>query len=330
MPTNLFTDYSQGENRVTATFLAVLERLSLPNIGHILGALIGNDTFSLAAFQNQPQGKKSTPDAKISTGHAIWVETKVKRGTARREQIKKHLESVSAGEKLLLLTPDGDKPAWIDDLNKCIGDKEVVWSDFIALAGAVGEILDDKNEPPSEREAFLLREFVQMMDDKGLLVKDRVMVRAGGFGWPYYEKFSAYFYTPGLTFKASDHLAFYANNEIKKLVPRKGMIIGPIDVLNDDAVEVLGRLEQKEFAKKMQKGIGWHNSQNPRNPMNGSLMFMELSGPDDSKTLKLANAIKNDKKTGNDRGVAWMMGNTRYVTLESLKMATKTSQLKPC
>jgi hypothetical protein len=33
MTTSLFSTYRQGENRVTSTFLAVLERLSLPHIG---------------------------------------------------------------------------------------------------------------------------------------------------------------------------------------------------------------------------------------------------------------------------------------------------------
>ena len=186
MPTNLFTDYSQGENRVTATFLAVLERLSLPNIDRILGALLDTD-FRLAAFENQPKGKKSTPDAKIGTGHAIWVETKVKLGTVRRDQIKKHLESVSAGGKLLLLTPDDNEPSWLDGLNKCVEGKEVVWSNFVTLAGAIEEILKDEEDPPSEREAFLLREFVSMLHEDGLLDPPGVLVVAARDAWPMYK-----------------------------------------------------------------------------------------------------------------------------------------------
>ena len=37
MVTPLFSTYRQGENRITATLLAVLQRLSLPNIDQILG-----------------------------------------------------------------------------------------------------------------------------------------------------------------------------------------------------------------------------------------------------------------------------------------------------
>ena len=59
MTTNLFSTYRQGENRVTATFLAVLQRLSLPNIDRILGALFGETSFSLVSFDNQPRMKET-------------------------------------------------------------------------------------------------------------------------------------------------------------------------------------------------------------------------------------------------------------------------------
>ena len=45
MTTNLFSTFRQGENRVTSTFMAVLQRLSLPNIDRILQALLDDSTF---------------------------------------------------------------------------------------------------------------------------------------------------------------------------------------------------------------------------------------------------------------------------------------------
>ena len=79
MTTPLFSTYSQGENRVTATFIAVLQRLSLPIMDRILGELLGEreENFNLVTFVNQPQGIESTPDAKIDTGHGVWFETKI-------------------------------------------------------------------------------------------------------------------------------------------------------------------------------------------------------------------------------------------------------------
>lgn len=96
MITPLFSIYSQGENRVTATFIAMLQRLSLPNMDRILGELLGEreENFSLVSFVNQPQGDGSTPDAKIETGHSVWLETKITPGAVLVKQIKNHLKSL--------------------------------------------------------------------------------------------------------------------------------------------------------------------------------------------------------------------------------------------
>ena len=108
MTTPLFSTYRQGENRITATLLAVLQRLSLPNIDRILQALLEDTAFSLVTFDNQPRGKESTPDARIGTGSAIWVETKTARNAVRGHQVKSHLNSLRPRENLLLLTPDDE------------------------------------------------------------------------------------------------------------------------------------------------------------------------------------------------------------------------------
>jgi hypothetical protein len=81
LTTPLFSTFRQGENRVTATFLAVLERLSPSNINRILQALLGEATFSLVTLHNQPKQGASTPDAKIGTGPAVWIETKTTHNT---------------------------------------------------------------------------------------------------------------------------------------------------------------------------------------------------------------------------------------------------------
>ena len=157
MPTiNLFSTYRQGENRVTATFLAVLQRLSLLNIDRILGGLLEEDVFSLVTFENQPKGQSTRPDARIRTKSAIWVETKTSSDAVNTNQIQGHLEALGEGERLLLLTPDADKPQQLPD------NKRVIWSNFRRLVEIVEGILKDEDEPPSEREAFLLREFIKM------------------------------------------------------------------------------------------------------------------------------------------------------------------------
>ncbi len=164
MPTiNLFSTYRQGENRVTATFLAVLQWLSLPNIDRILGGLLEEDAFSLVTFENQPKGRSTRPDARIGTKSAIWIETKTSSDAVNAGQIEGHLGALGEGERLLLLTPDADKPQQLPN------DKRVLWSNFRCLVETVEGILNDEDEPPSEREAFLLREFIKMIRQDGLL-----------------------------------------------------------------------------------------------------------------------------------------------------------------
>ena len=70
MTTPLFSTYRQGENRVTATFLAVLQRLSLPNIDRILQRLLWEDeeSYNLVSFENQIRTKGSVPDARNPDG----------------------------------------------------------------------------------------------------------------------------------------------------------------------------------------------------------------------------------------------------------------------
>lgn len=162
MPTmNLFSTYRQGENRVTATFLAVLQRLSLHNIDRILGGLLEEDAFSLVTFENQPEGQTTRPDARIRTKPAIWIETKTSSDAVNTDQIQGHLEALGEVERLLLLTPDADEPQQLPD--------RVIWSNFRRLVEIVEGILKDEDEPPSEREAFLLREFIKMIRQDGLI-----------------------------------------------------------------------------------------------------------------------------------------------------------------
>ena len=202
MSNNLFSTYRQGENRVTATLLAVLQRLSLPNIDRILRTLIGEAAFSLVSFENQPKGERSTPDARIRMGPAIWIETKTASNAVRSEQIRRHLESLRDGERLLLLTPDDNQP----------GDFEnrVIWSNFRTLVATIKEILEDESEPPSEKEAFLLRELILMIQEDGLIgsTGSRVLVVAAREAWPTYKNLNAYICQSNRNFQLSTTSGF--------------------------------------------------------------------------------------------------------------------------
>ena len=322
MTTNLFSTFRQGENRVTSTFMAVLQRLSLPNIDRILQGLLEDSAFSLVTFDNQPTGKKSRPDARIGTGAGIWIETKTARNAVDSIQIKNHLHSLQDHEKLLLLTPDGKPPAELDD--------KVVWSNFETLAGAIEEILRDENEPPSEKEAFLLREFILMLRKDGLLTSSAstVMVVSARIAWPVYEEFNVYTHAPYNQFHPADRIAFYTNWEIKNFVPKVISVIESIDILNIDEIDSL-QGKQKELAHTLHEKVtsrGWEKHPEFATPHK----FIFLTHPDDKETVKLERPVVCDKTSKNGRPVPLMYGGQRYVTIESLRKARRTSELEFC
>ena len=85
----------------------------------------------------------------------------------RVSQIKDHLKVVAANETLLLLTPDRELPNGLPD------DDRLQWTNFDALAESVGDVLKEEKTPPTESEAFLLRELVRLIDDDKTSKHDR-------------------------------------------------------------------------------------------------------------------------------------------------------------
>ena len=294
--------------------MAVLQRLSLPNIDRILQALLEDAAFSLVTFDNQPKGKESTPDARIGTGSAIWVETKTARNAVRGHQVKSHLNSLRPSENLLLLTPDDEAPAGLDD--------RVAWSNFRTLAGAVEDILGDESEPPSEKEAFLLRELILMLRQDGLLdsAEPRVMVIGARFAWPMYERLSVYRCStnkPMQSLRDSDHMAFYVDGKIQPLAPRIKSVLESIDMTQPEQLESLED-SQKRLAKKLRERIDCHKQ---GHEFGQAFKVMFLSGPTDDETVKLEEPIVNDKKDKNGKPTPFTFGQPRFVQLPRLELA---------
>ena len=329
MTTPLFSTYSQGENRVTATFIAMLQRLSLPNMDRILGELLGEqeEDFNLVSFVLQPQGIGSTPDAKIETGHGVWFETKITTNAVLVKQIRNHMKALRRNEKLIVLTPDDERPDKLGSLSLSKNDKErIAWANFNTLDDVVKGILTDKEEPPSEFEAFLLREFSAFLQQEGLITipsADRVMVVPATRAWSRYYDLSIYGDMRGINWKPSDHLAFYTGNEIKKFVPRIKSTESPINIMNQEEVEALDNYQKQAVEKLRCRHDVDEDWDHP-------LRVLFLSEPGDEETLKLKKPVENDKKTRTGKSWAWIMTGAKYVTLESLKKARYTSELEPC
>ena len=331
MATPLFSTYSQGENRVTATFIAVLQRLSLPIMDRILGELLGEqeENFNLVTFVNQPQGIESTPDAKIDTGHGVWFETKIEPNSVSLDQVRRHMKSVGTDEKLVVLTPDDEKPAALDS-TKLRGTyrNRIVWASFNTLDDVMKDIIEDKATAPSEFESYLLGELSAFLQQEGLITipsEDRVIVVTAGLAWPRYNDKSVLGDIRRPNWKPSAHLAFYTGGEIKPIVPRIKSTVSPINIRNQEEVKVLDN-NQREVVKHLIDNAGRVED------FNHSLRMLFLSGPQDDDTLILEDgAIINDKTSDNTgKRVPWMYGGVRYVTLESLENARYTSELVTC
>jgi len=294
--------------------LAVIRSLSLDRIQRLLGALLEQPEFELVKFENQPaKDGKGVPDALIQSSCRILIETKIARDAVGLDQIKRHLkrlDKVSEFTKVLLVvTPDEHRPAILDTLK----DKRIAWASFVALDQAIDELLDDKYEVVSEREAFLLRELQNMLMDEELLASENdVVVVAARNAWPEYERIHAYVCQPNRRFQQVSRIGFYSNGMVYPLVPK---ILG-----SHNDVEIkrghegpLGTLVNRLLDENLRKEEE-HNK-----------VFL-LSPPDSPDTLRLPKAIPNDLKSRAGKNTAFTMGQ-RYVSSAALLAAKTTSDL---
>ncbi|HTQ40458.1 MAG TPA: hypothetical protein VMJ32_15645 [Pirellulales bacterium] len=315
MPYNIFSTYAIGENRVTASILAVLQSLSLERMTRIIGALFERPEFELVSFKNQVSGgADGIPDAEISSSCRLLIETKIKQNALDLEQLKRHVsrfkDTKEATKLLLILTPDDRTPDVINEFSPEI----VTWASFVKLHQAIEELLNDRTEIISEREAFLLKELQVMLDREDLIssAKDVVVVAARR-AWPDYQRNHAYVCQPGRQFQRTDRMAFYANNQIYQLVPRILDVHDPVEFIPDRHGEKLDNLIKKIIQETPQRKNEQHK-----------VVF--LSAPDSPDTVILSKPIPNDLKTKTGRAAAYTMGQ-RYTTTILLQKAKSTSDL---
>ncbi len=315
MSNSIFSTYCAGENRVSASILAVLRSLSLGRCERILGALLEQSEFELVRFQNQPsKGNAGVPDAEISSSFRVLIETKIKPNAVRQAQLSRHVQRFKDGkeqiQRLLVLTPDVNSPNVIEQM----GDPRIGWASFAALDQAIEELLADKDEVVSEREAFLLRELQSMLEEDELIRPSKdTLVIPGRDAWPEYNDFHAYVCQPRRSFRHVSHIAFYTKNAIHELVPKilesheyvemtRGTYSGRLQELVEYLLERGLRVEDKPY----------------------KVVF--LTHPDDDRTVRLERPIENDLKSTTGRSTAFTQ-NQRYVSLTELKKAQRTSDL---
>jgi len=312
---SIFSTYSTGENRVTASFLAVLRALSLDRMQRLLGSLMEQSEFELIRFENQPsKGGTGVPDAMIQSSIRLLLETKIVRDAVRVPQLKRHLERVDEATEsvalLLVLTPDDSRPTEIDEVK----DSRVVWASFAMLDQAIDEMLGDKYEVVSEREAYLLRELQNMLAAEGLLANSNdVVIVAARNAWPEYNDFHAYVCQPNRPFQQVARIGFYSKGVIYPLLPKI--------VAAHEEVEMRKGLHQEPLGALVD-----HLVETGKRPEGGLFKVLILSTPDSPDTVHLPAPIPNDKKSKTGKPTAFTMGQ-RYVSSEALAIAKTTSDL---
>jgi hypothetical protein len=319
MATNIFSTYSTGENRVTASILAVLKSLSLGRIERLLGALLEQSEFELVRFQNQIKGTGSVPDAEIVSSCRILVETKIVANSLRASQLQNHVTHLNASLEavriLLVITPDQAKP----DVIAKVQDPQstVAWTSFAALDQAIDELLSDSSEVVSERESFLLRELQAMLLAEGLIGSEsEVVVVAARHAWPEYNRVHAYICQPKRTFKPVHRIAFYSEGQVYPLVPQIISCMDEIVLERDRHKGPLGVAVNRliDAIPQSKKELG------------ATYKFFLLTAPDAEATTRLPAPILNDLKSKSGQPTAFTMGQ-RYVQLKKLLAARVTSEL---
>lgn len=320
MPNPLFSTYTQGENRVTSTVIAVLENINNQLAEDVLEALTDESDLSLVSFDNQVTGVDSVPDAAIRSSTALWFETKTSRNSVDKQQLKNHLKELEKDEadlqRLIVLTPDERIPNEVAE----IGDERTIWVNFDSLVDTIETVLERdvgsveaSMSVPTEREAFLLRELVRFIYDEELVSgkEDRVLVVAARKAWPEYEEHNLYFCQPNRSFKPVSYMAFYKDGKLEPVVPRVTDSVESIElteesVRNYDGISTSQREHLLETVKQLRE------EESERYGETQKVIFLQ-------EGIELDGAVKNDKTASDsDRRVAFVQGH-RYVSFSKLQ-----------
>jgi hypothetical protein len=329
MPKNpLFSSYRTGENRVTASIMAVLERIDLGVVERLLSAATGEATLPLVSFQNQVVAKDlSVPDAGISANFRYLFEVKTAPHALNAKQLKNHLKHLHGSfgdERLFLLTPDAEEPSVLTQLD----DARLTWLNFQGLDQAIDELLRGETELLGEQTRFLLYELRALFDHEGLLGQEDTVVVAARHAYPEYLRTASYTCQPGRAFREGvTRMGFYYSGAIQPEVPLIRHRRDNVTFSGDNVVAL--RETGEPFDAELAALIPLLLDTGSRVPGQLYQVFL-LSPADDEATLRLAAPIKNTTTDHKGKPWAWTMGQ-RYtqsgVLAQGPKSTTELEQL---
>ena len=315
----LFSTYSQGENRVTASVLAVFERIDIALVQRIIEGATGGE-FPFVTFVNQSGGTgASVPDARISASFNYLLETKIEAGAVGKQQIANHLEALDGAhvnERLLVITPDAQEPEILRGFGKA-KRQTLVWFNFRALDAAISAILDDGRILVPELQRYLLRELQDFLAFENLIYFADVVVVPARDAFDFYKEHSVYVCQAGRSFRPGiTHLAFYSEGVIQPYVAK---ILNSRDdyVIDGEGVfipENHGYPDESD--REQEQTIVYDLHELGLLPTDEPFQIFWLSGIRDEATIKVKSPIAN-ARANSGRGRAWVQ-NQRYVSLTSL------------
>lgn len=319
MANNIFSRYRQGENRVTATVLAVFEQLGTEAVESLLGSAVdgGDQSLELVRYRNQPGGAgEGIPDAQIRGSFNLLFETKVVPGAVKRAQLVRHLsafdEEPASVERLYVLTPDGVEPEAVTSL-----DERVLWISFASLRLAIDDYISSEQRVLGDRDIFLLRQLQDFIDEEGLATTpDNVVVIPARNAWGEYARFGIYICQPGRKFRNVEYLAFYRNKRIESVVPQVIAVYDHVEMTRENAAKLAeGTANDQAIARLVARLL----DEGERADRDTNKVFL-LTQPEDSETVHLERALVHQSKN------AWVQ-NQRYVSLDKLVGAETTADL---
>ena len=331
MANPLFSTYAQGENRITASILAVFERLSFALVEQILQGLFQEPETQLLTFRNQPSGLHTKPDAKIHASFSYWIETKRVPKSVRVDQIRGHLKALDEEknveiQRLLILTPDDTIP---NEVTK-IQDVRLSWANFDDLVAAIKDALDiseawliSEQHIPTERERELLRELVAFLISEGLVGRSnqQVLIVAARLALSEYQELSAYLCQPNRSFRLCSHMTFYANGCIYRSIPKILDSVESVVLSEEGVAECTDNQETRSRLLGLIERLSQTNSKWRRGEV-AKVLF--LSAPDAPDTIQLPHDIRNNLVAATGKAIAFTQGQ-RYVPLNKLQAAPKTT-----
>lgn len=322
MPANpLFSTYRAGENRVTASMLAVFERTDLALVERLLAGAYGEASLPFVTFANQVAGGGSVPDAAMSASFNYLFEVKTQPNAVEADQLQEHLKILDRSfghERLFVITPDAEEPPVVQKL----GDDRVTWFSFRDLSEAIDAVTADPGDPIGEQTRFLLRELKQLFVEDGLLGHEDTVIVAARNAYPEYLRTGAYVCQAGRSFKVGvNRMGFYTNKAIQPEIPmirhRRDNL--ELSVEHATALKASGDKTDGEVGRLIEELL--ENS--PRQSGEAFQVFL-LTSPEDEETLHLGKPIRNTTTDHRGQPWAWTLGQ-RYLRSDLLGERPETT-----